>query len=88
MKPQPCQRNKAWCFGARRQHRDSGMATLVFITLLAIMMILVMAELRCIVHLRREIKFMEQQQIKRLNRQPAPAPPAGSAPAGEKPASS
>ncbi len=46
---------------------ESGMATVVFIALLAIMMILVMAEARALIHLRRETKFLEQQQIKRLN---------------------
>ena len=46
---------------------EDGMATLIFIVLLAIMMILVMAESRALVQLRRETKFLEQQQIKRLN---------------------
>ena len=31
------------------------------------MMILVTAESRAVIHLRREVKFLEQQQIKRLN---------------------
>jgi hypothetical protein len=48
-------------------NRESGLATLVFITLLAIMMILVTAESRALFHLHREVKFLEQQQIKRLN---------------------
>ena len=43
------------------------MATLVFITLLAIMMILVTAESRALYQLHREVKFLEQQQVKRLN---------------------
>ncbi len=42
------------------------MAVLIFISLLAIMVILVLAELRCVFHLHREVKFLEQQQIKRL----------------------
>ena len=46
---------------------ERGMATVVFIALLAIMMILVMAESRALFHLHREVKFLEQQQIKRLN---------------------
>lgn len=46
---------------------ENGMATVIFIALLAIMMILVMAESRALFHLRREVKFLEQQQIKRLN---------------------
>jgi hypothetical protein len=39
----------------------------IFIALLAIMMILLTANSRVLIHLRREVKFMEQQQIKRLN---------------------
>jgi hypothetical protein len=54
----------------RRKRNEDGMATLVFITLLAIMMILVMAEARALFHLHREVKFLEQQQIKRLNAVP------------------
>ena len=50
---------------ARRNER--GMATMIFIVLLAIMMILVMAESRALIQLHREVKFVEQQQIKRLN---------------------
>ena len=46
------------------------MATVVFIALLAIMMILVTAESRALFHLHREVKFLEQQQIKRLNSSP------------------
>jgi hypothetical protein len=46
---------------------EGGMITLIFIALLAIMMILVTANGRALFHLRREVKFMEQQQIKRLN---------------------
>ena len=43
------------------------MATVLFIALLAIMMILVTAEARALIQLRREVKLLEQQQIKRLN---------------------
>jgi hypothetical protein len=46
---------------------ESGMATLVFIVLLAIMMILVTAESRALIHLDRELKILERQQVKRLN---------------------
>ena len=49
------------------KRRESGLATMIFIILLAIMMILVMAESRALFHLHRETKFLEQQQIKRLN---------------------
>jgi len=53
------------------RRNESGMATVVFVALLAIMMILVMAESRALYHLHREAKFLEQQQIKRLNGTPA-----------------
>jgi hypothetical protein len=46
---------------------ERGMATLIFIGLLAIMMILVTAESGALFSLHREVKFLEQQQIKRLN---------------------
>lgn len=46
---------------------ESGMATLVFIMLLAIMMILVMVESRALFRLHREVKLLEQQQTKRLD---------------------
>jgi hypothetical protein len=46
---------------------EGGMITVIFITLLAIMMILVTANSRALWHLRCEVKFMEQQQIKRLD---------------------
>jgi len=54
----------------RQKHSEGGMATVIFIALLAIMMILVTAEARALVHLRREVKFLEQQQIKRLDTAP------------------
>jgi hypothetical protein len=50
--------------------RERGMATVVFIALLAIMMILVTAESRALIQLHREVRFLEKQQIKRLNAQP------------------
>ena len=43
------------------------MATFVCIALLAIMLILVTAESSALFHLHREVKFLERQQIKRLN---------------------
>ena len=49
-----------------RMH-ERGMATVVFIALLAIMMILVTAESRSLFNLHREVKLLEQQQIKRLD---------------------
>ena len=48
---------------------ERGMATVLFIALLGIMMVLVMVESSSIIRLRREVKLLEQQQIKRLNGQ-------------------
>ena len=53
----------------RHSRSENGMATVLFIALLAIMMILVMVENSSIIRLRREVKLLEQQQIKRLNGQ-------------------
>ncbi len=47
-------------------HRDRGMATILFIALLAIMIVLVTANLHALARLHREVKLLEQQQIKRL----------------------
>ena len=52
--------------GTPRQS-EGGMATIIFITLLAIMLILVTAESRALFQLHREVKLLEQQQLKRLN---------------------
>jgi hypothetical protein len=46
---------------------ERGMATVIFIALLAIMLVLVTAESRALFRLHREVKLLEQQQIKRLN---------------------
>jgi hypothetical protein len=46
---------------------EDGMATFIFIVLLSIMLVLVMAESGALFHLHREVKFLEQQQIKRLD---------------------
>ena len=46
---------------------EDGMATFIFIVLLSIMLALVMAESTALFHLHREVKFLEQQQIKRLD---------------------
>ena len=52
---------------------ERGMATVIFIALLAIMMILVTVESRALIRLHREVKLLEQQQIKRLNGPPTNA---------------
>jgi len=51
----------------KAESRERGMVTVIFIALLAIMMILVTAESRALYHLHREVKFLERQQIKRLD---------------------
>jgi hypothetical protein len=56
--------------------RKDGMATIMFITLLTIMVLLAAAESSALIRLHREVKFVEQQQIKRLN-----GPPTNSLPA-------
>jgi hypothetical protein len=49
---------------------ERGMATVLFIALLAIMLMLVTAESRALWQLHREVKLLEQQQVKRLNAPP------------------
>jgi hypothetical protein len=61
------------------RQREDGMATILFITLLTIMVLLATAESAALIRLHREVKFVEQQQIKRLNGPPdhsAPTVPA------------
>jgi K+ transporter len=54
-------------FQNSRRKNEGGMVTVIFIALLTIMMILVTAESRALYQLHREVKFLEQQQIKRLD---------------------
>jgi hypothetical protein len=49
-----------------RPHRQSGSAVLIFITLLAIMLMLIAANGSALLHLHRELKLLDQRQIKRL----------------------
>ena len=56
----------------RRERRapwrsEGGSATVVFIALLSIMVILVMVNGKALFRLHREVKLIEQQQIQRLN---------------------
>lgn len=51
----------------RRKPSERGMATVVFIALLAVMLILIMVESSSLIRLHREVKLLEQQQLKRLN---------------------
>ncbi len=46
---------------------EDGSATVIFIALLAIMLILVMANGKSLFLLHGEVKLLEQQQVKRLN---------------------
>jgi hypothetical protein len=46
---------------------EEGLATFIFIALLAIMLVLVMAESTALFHLHREMQLLEQRQIKRLD---------------------
>ena len=52
---------------AAPRRNEGGSATVVFIALLAIMAMLVTVNGKALFRLHREVKFMEQQQIKRLN---------------------
>jgi hypothetical protein len=61
------------------QKNESGLATIIFISLLAIMVLLAAANSVALSHLHRDVKLLEQQQIKRLNGSQAPsAPPTNS----------
>lgn len=61
---------RAGCRPGMPKPGEDGMVTFIFIALLAIMMILVMAESRALFHLHRAAKVLEQQQIKRLDHPP------------------
>ena len=61
------------CPSSRRApHNESGMITVIFIALLGIMMVLILAESRSLIRLPQEVKWVERQQIRRLNESPAP----------------
>ncbi len=49
------------------RRRQNGSAVLLFITLLAIMLMLITANGSALLHLHRELKLLDQRQIKRLN---------------------
>lgn len=50
-----------------KHNRQNGSVVLVFITLLAIMVILATANSKALFYLHRNIKLVEQRQIERLN---------------------
>jgi len=52
---------------SQSRRRESGLATLIFIVLLGLMLILAMSNVRTLLHLRAEENLMEQKQIQRLN---------------------
>lgn len=54
------------------QKNADGFATIVFISLLAIMVLLAAANTAALIHLHHEVKLLEQQQIRRLNGSQAP----------------
>lgn len=56
--------------------RQDGLATIVFISLLAIMVLLAAANTAALIHLHREVKLLAQQQVKRLAASQASAVPA------------
>jgi hypothetical protein len=51
----------------KNRRKEDGLATIVFITLLAIMVLLAAANTAALIHLHRDVKLLEQNQIKRLN---------------------
>ena len=54
-------------FNRSRPHRQSGSAVLLFITLLAIMLMLITANSSALLHLHRELKLLDQRKVERLN---------------------
>lgn len=61
--------NTSRTFNRNQESRttERGSATLVMIALLAIMLILILANSRILFNLQRELKLIERQQIERLN---------------------
>jgi len=49
------------------KRRQNGSATLIFIGLLVVMLILLMVNIRTTVRLQREERFIEHRQVERLN---------------------
>ena len=54
-------------FNLSQHHRQSGSAVLIFITLLAIMLMLITANSSALLHLHRELKLLDQRHVERLN---------------------
>ena len=52
---------------SKPKRKEEGLATMLFIALLAILLLLVSASSMVLIRLHHEVRFLEQQQIKRLN---------------------
>jgi hypothetical protein len=52
---------------SKPKRNEEGLATMLFIALLAILLLLVSASSMALIRLHHEVRFLEQQQIKRLN---------------------
>ena len=63
---------------SRPRRRQSGSAVIIVMALLAIMLVYVAGNLRTLASLGRELRLLEHQQIRRLQKVAAPtnAPPA------------
>lgn len=61
-----------------RTQRESGSATVLVLALVAIMMVFLTANQRVLYHLKREVRLVEQQQLKKFQPPAAKlaAPPA------------
>lgn len=64
---------------AARSARQRGSATVIFITLVSIMLILVAANGRTLVLLKKDVQYIEQRQVQRLQRAQSSAPVATAA---------
>ena len=60
--------------GVRRQGGERGSATILVLALVAIMMVFLTTNQRVLYNLKREVRLVEQQQLKKF--QPPPAKPA------------
>lgn len=60
-----------------RRHGRDGVAVVVVLALLALIFVFVAANLRALHNLKRDLKIVEQQQIKRLNVRAASAQQGG-----------
>jgi hypothetical protein len=54
-------------FNPSRHSHQSGSAVLIFVTLLAIMLMLITANSSALLHLHHELKLLDRRQVERLN---------------------